>query len=141
MTADCSGEEIRNAHRTAFPQSFIIQNEHSERMDTRFVVTNLLQYSLLYAGLTVGGAFLLGGEGLVLLVMGASVLYLLSALQGDGNPGDVQASDPAGFGAALGSGEGDYVSPRDAVRLGGAGRLYYAVGVLLLGVALIATRV
>ncbi|MFB6177225.1 MAG: hypothetical protein ABEI99_08815 [Halobaculum sp.] len=108
-------------------------------MDPRFVVSNVLQYSLLYAGLTVGAAFLLGGPGLVLVAMGGGVLFVLATLEG-GTQASIHGEDPAGFGAALASGEGDHVSPREVVGLGNAGRLYYAVGVLLLGVVVVASQ-
>lgn len=108
-------------------------------MDSRFVVSNLLQYSLLYAGVTVAVAFLIGGPGLVLVAMGGGALFVLATLEG-GTQASIQGEDPVGFGAALSSGEGDHVSPREVVGLGNAGRLYYAVGVLLIGVAVVASQ-
>lgn len=108
-------------------------------MDPKFVLSNLLQYSLLYAGLTVAGAFYFGGPGLVLVAMGGGALFVLATLEG-GTQASIQGEDPAGFGAALASGEGDHVSPREVVGLGNAGRLYYAVGLLLIGVAVVASQ-
>ncbi|MFB6194277.1 MAG: hypothetical protein ABEI75_04360 [Halobaculum sp.] len=108
-------------------------------MDTRFVVRHLLQYTVVYGGLTVGVAFLVAGPGLVVLTMFGSVLLLLFLLSGEGSA-HAHASDPVGWGSAIGSGEGDHVSLPEAAALGGAGRLYYAVGVLLFGVVVVATQ-
>lgn len=109
-------------------------------MNTRFVAGHLLQYTLAYAGCTVAVGFLAIGPGGVILAMLLGVLLLFATLAGSGGAAQAQAGEPAGLGSALAAGEGDHASPYEAVKLGGAGRLYYAVGLLLLGGAVVATQ-
>ena len=108
-------------------------------MNTAFVARHVAQYTVGYAGVTVGLAFVVGGPAFALVAAGVGCLLLLFLLAGEG-AAHAHAEDPASHGVALGAGDGDHASLADAVTLGGAGRLYYAFGLVLFGVVAVVVR-